>query len=97
MSSPAHTCARLLAALEDLVSQEASLLRAADFAGVLATQERAAPIVERLAALAPAAPTSPMSMVNPSRSARARRNGASPNTQKGGKSSSTRRAYSDNT
>ncbi|MBC7368313.1 MAG: hypothetical protein H7343_16130, partial [Undibacterium sp.] len=47
--------ARLLAALEALVSQGASLLRAADFAGVLATQERAAPVVERLAALAPAA------------------------------------------
>ncbi len=52
MSSPAQTCARLLAALEDLVSQEAVLLRAADFSGVLATQERAAPLVERLAALA---------------------------------------------
>lgn len=52
MASPAHTCARLLTALEDLASQEAVLLRAADFAGVLATQERAAPVVERLAALA---------------------------------------------
>jgi len=52
MATPAQTCARLLSALEDLVAQEALLLRAADFAGVLATQERAAPLVERLAALA---------------------------------------------
>jgi hypothetical protein len=52
MAAPAQTCARLLAALEDLVAQEALLLRAADFAGVLATQERAAPLIERLTALA---------------------------------------------
>jgi hypothetical protein len=52
MAHPAATCARLLAALEDLVSQEAVLLRAADYPGVLAAQERAAPLVERLAALA---------------------------------------------
>jgi hypothetical protein len=52
MAAPAHTCARLLAALEDLVSQEAVLLRAADYSGVLSTQERAAPLIERLAALA---------------------------------------------
>jgi septum formation inhibitor MinC len=52
MATPAETCARLLAALEDLVAQEAALMRAADFTGVLATQERAAPLVERLAALA---------------------------------------------
>ncbi len=52
MATHAHTCARLLTALEDLVSQEAVLLRAADYSGVLATQERAAPLVERLAALA---------------------------------------------
>jgi hypothetical protein len=52
MPAPAETCARLLAALEDLVAQEAVQLRAADFPGVLATQERAAPLIGRLAALA---------------------------------------------
>lgn len=52
MSTTAATCARLLGALEDLAAQEALLLRAADFQAVLATQERAAPLVERLAALA---------------------------------------------
>ena len=52
MATPAETCARLLGALEDLAAQEALLLRGADFPGVLATQERAAPLVERLAALA---------------------------------------------
>jgi hypothetical protein len=39
MAAPAHTCARLLAALEDLVSQEAVLLRAADYSCVESTPE----------------------------------------------------------
>ncbi len=52
MARAAQTFPRLLTALEDLISQEEVLLRAADYLGVLATQERAAPLVDRLAGLA---------------------------------------------
>jgi hypothetical protein len=49
METPAQTCARLVAALEDLVAQEAATLEARDFATVVHLQERAAPLVEHLA------------------------------------------------
>ena len=49
METPAQTCARLVAALEDLVDQEAATLEARDFATVVHLQERAAPLVEHLA------------------------------------------------
>ncbi len=52
MTTPAETWVRLIGALEDLAAQEALLLRGADFTAVLATQARAAPLVERLVALA---------------------------------------------
>ena len=38
--------------MDDLVSQETVLLAAADYAEVIAVQQRTAPLVERLAALA---------------------------------------------
>lgn len=50
METPAQTCARLVAALEDLVAQEATALQARDFAAVVQIQDRAAPLVEHLAA-----------------------------------------------
>lgn len=50
METPAQTCARLLVALEDLAAQEAIRLEARDFAGAVKIQERAAPLVEHLAA-----------------------------------------------
>lgn len=52
METPAQTCARLLAALEDLADQEAATLEARDFAAVAAIQDRAAPLVSLLAAQA---------------------------------------------
>ncbi len=55
MESPAQTCARLLAALEDLVTEEAGLLAAEQVADMVALQERMAPLVERLVTLAPVA------------------------------------------
>jgi len=53
METPAQTCLRLLAALEDLAVQEASALDARDFAAAVVIQERAAPLVEHLAAHGP--------------------------------------------
>lgn len=50
METPAQTCARLVAALEDLVAREAATLEARDFAGVIEIQKRAAPLVELLGA-----------------------------------------------
>ena len=52
MNSLAQTFARLLTALEDLLTQEAVLLQVADYPGVLALQQRSAPLVDRLASLA---------------------------------------------
>lgn len=52
MATTAETWVRLLGALEDLAAQEALLLRGSDFAGVLATQARAGPLIARLATLA---------------------------------------------
>jgi hypothetical protein len=50
MEMPAQTCARLIAALDDLVAREAATLAARDFAAVIELQQRAAPIVELLGA-----------------------------------------------
>jgi hypothetical protein len=55
METPVQQCLRLLAALEDLVAQESHLIGAENYEEVIRVQERAAPIVERLVALAPAA------------------------------------------
>ncbi len=52
METPRQTCARLLTALEDLVVQEAVLVRAEDFPALVRTERQAAPLVERLVALA---------------------------------------------
>ena len=52
MATPAQTGLRLADSLEDLVTQEAVLLRAADYPGVIALQKRSAPLVARLAELA---------------------------------------------
>lgn len=51
METPVHRLERLVSALEDLTSQESLLLRAGDFAGVVRTQGRAAPLVEAVAGL----------------------------------------------
>ncbi len=50
METPAQTCARLVAALEELVAREAATLEARDFAAVVHLQERCAPLVELLGA-----------------------------------------------
>jgi hypothetical protein len=50
METPAQMCTRLLTALEDLAAQEAATLQARDFATAIAIQDRAAPLVELLAA-----------------------------------------------
>jgi hypothetical protein len=50
MESPAQTCARLVAALEDLVAREAATLEVRDFAAVVHLQERCAPLVALLGA-----------------------------------------------
>jgi hypothetical protein len=50
METPAQTCARLVAALEELVAREAATLEARDFAAVVEIQQRAAPLVELLGA-----------------------------------------------
>jgi hypothetical protein len=52
METPAQRCTRLAAALDDLAAQEAAALAAGDFDTVLALQDRAAPLVEFLAARA---------------------------------------------
>jgi hypothetical protein len=53
METPAQTCLRLLAALEDLATQEAAALDARNFPAAVAIQTRAAPLVEHLAAHGP--------------------------------------------
>lgn len=52
METPFQTATRLLAALEDLTAQESVLLRTLDFVDAVALQERAAPLVDQLSALA---------------------------------------------
>lgn len=52
MEAPFQAAARLLGALEDLVSRETTLLRTMDFVEAVDLQERAAPLVEKLCALA---------------------------------------------
>lgn len=52
METSFHRCARLLTALEDLANQEALLISSGDYDGVLAVQERAAPLVAGLALVA---------------------------------------------
>ena len=52
MESPLQTATRLLAVLEDLTAQESILLRTLDFVDAVALQERAAPLVDQLSALA---------------------------------------------
>jgi hypothetical protein len=54
METPAQMCVRLLAALEDLSTQEAACLDARDFSAVVRLQERAAPLVTHLAEHGPA-------------------------------------------
>jgi hypothetical protein len=51
MESPARSIDRLLASLETLVDQEAAQVAAGDHGGVLRTQQRATPVVTRLAEL----------------------------------------------
>ncbi len=53
MTDAARELVRLVGALEDVVGQEAVLFRAADYDGIRAVQEKAAPIVARLATLGP--------------------------------------------
>lgn len=52
MESPLQTAQRLLSALEDLASQESILLRSLDLVEAVQISERAAPLVEKLCALA---------------------------------------------
>ncbi len=56
MSPALQTAQRLLAALEDLASQEGVLLRSLDLVEAVQISERAAPLVERLCALIAEAP-----------------------------------------
>lgn len=52
METYLETATRLLTALEDLVVQETVLIRTMDFVEAVEVRERAAPIVEKLCALA---------------------------------------------
>jgi hypothetical protein len=52
MITPLETATRLLTALEELVMQETLLIRTMDFVEAVDVQERAAPVVEKLCALA---------------------------------------------
>ncbi len=54
METPAQTCTRLLAALEDFAAQETAVLAARDFAEFARIQRRAAPLVELLGRRGPA-------------------------------------------
>jgi hypothetical protein len=49
VETPAQTCRRILAALEDFAAQETTALAAGDFATLAALAHRAAPLVEHLA------------------------------------------------
>lgn len=55
MTDAARELSRLVGALEDVVGQEAILFHAADYAGIRASQERAGPIVTRLAEMSSSA------------------------------------------
>jgi hypothetical protein len=55
MTDAARELSRLVGALEDVVGQEATLFRAADYSGIRATQERAGPIITRLAEMSSSA------------------------------------------
>lgn len=50
METPVQRCVRIATALDDLAAQEAAALAAHNFSGVLVLQDRAAPLVEFLAA-----------------------------------------------
>lgn len=52
METPLETAQRLFAALDELVMQETLLIRTMDFIEAVEVQERAAPVVEQLCALA---------------------------------------------
>lgn len=52
MESPFDTAIRLLAALEELIAEEATLVRTMDFVEAVEVRERAEPLVEKLCALA---------------------------------------------
>lgn len=54
MDSLVQTCSRLLLALEDLADREAAALHTRDFAAAIELQDRAAPLIEHLAAHGPA-------------------------------------------
>jgi hypothetical protein len=53
MSDAARELARLVGVLEDVFEQEAVLFRASDYDGIRAVQEKAEPIVARVATLGP--------------------------------------------
>ena len=53
METAAQRCRRIVGALEDLVHQESASLAKRDWAGAEAVQERAAPLVDFLAASSP--------------------------------------------
>jgi len=53
METSAQTFARLVTALDEVLVQEDSFLKMADYAAVLEAQRRAAPLVEGLARLEP--------------------------------------------
>lgn len=59
METPGQRCARIVAALEDLVSQEAVALANDDLAMVLELQDRTAPLIEFLATAGLAHATAP--------------------------------------
>ncbi len=52
MATPLETATRLLTALEELVMEETLLIRTMDFVEAVDVQERSAPLVEKLCALA---------------------------------------------
>ena len=52
MEKPLQAATRMLTALEELTEQESVLLRTLDFVDAVSIQERAAPLVEQLSALA---------------------------------------------
>ena len=53
MTDAARELARLVGVLEDVLDQEAVLFRASDYDGIRAVQEKAEPIVARVATLGP--------------------------------------------
>ena len=52
MNESVKTAQRLIAALDELVTQESVVIRTMDFSAAVELRERAAPIVEKLCALA---------------------------------------------